>query len=160
MSKQCTNPVGILSQALKYVSFAEQKHPHFTTDAIRAASKILEEAGEIVQAVNDYDECTDETRKGRLQGKILTECYQTIAVTTRMIENIEYLLRPLNEGCISSVASRKDEPIVSTISVPLDVAVKTLSLLEGTPEVNSETFFELKTIITAEAERVGRRATK
>ena len=72
----------ILCLVMTELERAEQIHPIWPADLVKASAILAEEAGETLQAANNYDE----NRCGKNQ--IVTEAVQTAAMAIRLLRNI------------------------------------------------------------------------
>lgn len=73
----------ILTLVMSELSRAEEIHPIWSDDIVRAAAIVSEEAGELVQIVNTFDAKPDTTPKT----KIVIEAVQTAASAIRFLKN-------------------------------------------------------------------------
>ena len=72
----------IIALIMAEIERAERLHPAWPGDVVKAAAIVAEEAGETLQAANDYDE----SRSGKSQ--IATEAVHTAATAIRLLKNI------------------------------------------------------------------------
>jgi len=72
----------IIALIMAEIDRAEQLHPAWPHDLVKASAIVAEEAGEMLQAANDYDE----SRSGKRQ--IITEAVHTAATAIRLLKNI------------------------------------------------------------------------
>ena len=72
----------IIALIMAEIDRAEQLHPAWPHDLVKASAIVAEEAGETLQAANDYDE----SRSGKRQ--IATEAVHTAATAIRLLKNI------------------------------------------------------------------------
>jgi NTP pyrophosphatase (non-canonical NTP hydrolase) len=73
----------IVGEILKELERAESIHPEWPSDPIYAASIMMEEAGEVVKAVNDAVEKGSDTEDCK------TEAIQAAAMCIRFLKNFE-----------------------------------------------------------------------
>lgn len=73
-----------LGLVMQEIARAEEIHPDWPRDVVRAAATVAEEAGELIQACNNYDENPD---TGRIM--MITEAVHTAAVALRFLKNME-----------------------------------------------------------------------
>ena len=73
----------ILGLVMTEIDRAEQLHPVWPTDLVRAAAIPVEEAGELLNAANDHDE------KHTSRQSIITEAVHTAASAIRFLKNME-----------------------------------------------------------------------
>lgn len=71
----------VLSLVMTEIIRAEEKHPDWPADPVRAAAVVAEESGELVKAVLDHEE------KNSSQYAIVTEAIQTAATAIRFLKN-------------------------------------------------------------------------
>lgn len=71
----------VLSLVMTEIIRAEEKHPDWPADSVRAAAVVAEESGELVKAVLDHEE------KNSSQYAIVTEAIQTAATAIRFLKN-------------------------------------------------------------------------
>lgn len=74
----------VISLVMQELLRAEEIHPKWPTDLVRAAANVSEEAGELVQAVNNHDEKPEVGKAA-----IVTEAVQTAATALRFLKNIK-----------------------------------------------------------------------
>ena len=72
----------ILSLIMAEVDRAEKIHPAWPRDLVKASAIVAEEAGETLQAANNFDE----SRSGKQH--IITEAIHTAATAIRLLKNI------------------------------------------------------------------------
>jgi len=73
----------ILGLVMTEIDRAEQLHPVWPTDLVRAAAIPAEEAGELLKAANDHGE------KHTSRQAIITEAVHTAASAIRFLKNLE-----------------------------------------------------------------------
>ena len=73
----------ILGLVMTEIDRAEQLHPVWPTDLVRAAAIPVEEAGELLKAANDHGE------KHTSRQSIITEAVHTAASAIRFLKNME-----------------------------------------------------------------------
>ena len=73
----------ILGLVMAEIDRAEKLHPVWPTDLVKAAAIPVEEAGELLKAVNDHDE------KHTSRQSIITEAVHTAASAIRFLKNLE-----------------------------------------------------------------------
>ena len=73
----------ILGLVMTEIDRAEQLHPVWPTDLVRAAAIPVEEAGELLKAANDHGE------KHTSRQAIITEAVHTAASAIRFLKNME-----------------------------------------------------------------------
>lgn len=73
----------VLIRVMKEVMRAEEFHPNWPTDLVRASMVIAEESGELIQSVNDYEE----QKSGK--ERIIIEAIHTAATALRFLKNID-----------------------------------------------------------------------
>ena len=73
----------VISLVMTELNKAEEKHPVWPTDLVRAAGVVMEEAGEMIKAVLDHEE------KNTSRYAIITEAVQTAASAIRFLKNFE-----------------------------------------------------------------------
>ena len=73
----------ILDLVMTEIDQAEQLHPVWPTDLVRAAAIPVEEAGELLKAANDHGE------KHTSRQSIITEAVHTAASAIRFLKNME-----------------------------------------------------------------------
>ena len=73
----------ILGLVMTEIDRAEQLHPVWPTDLVRAAAIPVEEAGELLKAANDHGE------KHNSRQSIITEAVHTAASAIRFLKNME-----------------------------------------------------------------------
>ena len=73
----------ILGLVMTEIDRAEQLHPVWPTDLVRAAAIPVEEAGELLKAANDPGE------KHTSRQSIITEAVHTAASAIRFLKNME-----------------------------------------------------------------------
>ena len=69
---------------LNEIARAEEIHPEWSPDPVKAAAIVGEEAGELLQAANNFDENPD----GSLT-PVITEAIHTAATALRFLKNIK-----------------------------------------------------------------------
>ena len=72
----------ILALIMVEIDRAEKIHPAWPRDLVKASAIVAEEAGETLQAANNYDE----SRSGKQH--IITETIHTAATAIRLLKNI------------------------------------------------------------------------
>ncbi|HBW16167.1 MAG TPA: hypothetical protein DEF41_08560 [Desulfovibrio sp.] len=73
-----------------FVRLAERKHPEFPKDPVYAAAIIAEEAGELVQAANDFRHgARDAAGRSDCLERMRMEAAQTAAAAIRLLYVIE-----------------------------------------------------------------------
>jgi len=72
----------IIALIMAEIERAEQLHPAWPRDLVKASAIVAEEAGETLQAANNYDE----SRSGKRH--IITEAIHTAATAMRLLKNI------------------------------------------------------------------------
>ena len=73
----------IIALVMGEIDRAENLHPVWPTDLVKAAAIPVEEAGELLKAVNDHDE------KHTSRQSIVTEAVHTAASAIRFLKNLE-----------------------------------------------------------------------
>lgn len=71
----------VISLVMIELNKAEEKHPVWPADLVRAAATVAEESGELVKAVLDHEE------KNYSKYAIVTEALQTAATAIRFLKN-------------------------------------------------------------------------
>ena len=73
----------VIPLVLNELNRAEEAHPDWSGDPVRAAAIVAEESGELVKAVLDREE------KNTSRYAIITEAVQTAASAIRFLKNFE-----------------------------------------------------------------------
>lgn len=73
----------VIGLVMTELARAETLHPVWPEDVVRACLNVSEEAGELAQAVNNYDE-----NPGLSKYQMITEAVHTAAVAIRFLKNI------------------------------------------------------------------------
>ena len=73
----------IIGLVMAEIDRAENLHPVWPTDVVKAAAIPVEEAGELLKAANDHDE------KKTSRRQIVTEAVHTAASAIRFLKNLE-----------------------------------------------------------------------
>jgi hypothetical protein len=76
----------VVHAVLQELDRASELHPHWPADAIHAAAIVAEEAGELVQAANDWT-----YENGLLKSPMRIEAIQTGAMALRFLINLDRL---------------------------------------------------------------------
>ena len=72
----------VIGLVMAEINRAEKIHPAWPRDLVKASAIVAEEAGETLQAANNYDE----SRSGKQH--IITEAIHTAATAIRLLKNI------------------------------------------------------------------------
>ena len=73
----------VISLVMTELNRAEEAHPDWPKDDVRAAAVVAEESGELVKVVLDHEE------KNTSRYAIITEAVQTAASAIRFLKNFE-----------------------------------------------------------------------
>ena len=73
----------IIALVMAEIDRAENLHPIWPTDIVKAAAIPVEEAGELLKAANDHDE------KHTSRQTMITEAVHTAASAIRFLKNLE-----------------------------------------------------------------------
>lgn len=74
----------IIGLVMQEISRAEEIHPEWPADAVRAGAVVAEESGELLQACNNFDENPDTCKT-----MMMTEAVHTAAAAIRFMKNME-----------------------------------------------------------------------
>jgi len=79
------NIYNVLEAIFLELGKAEERHPFWPTDKVHAAAIVTEEAGELLQAANSYEETADKDYLNDMR----KEAIQTACVSIRFLLNLE-----------------------------------------------------------------------
>jgi len=74
----------VMYLVMQEIARAEEIHPNWPTDVVRAAANVAEESGELIQACNNFDENPDTSKT-----MMMTEAIHTAATAMRFLKNME-----------------------------------------------------------------------
>jgi len=69
---------------MREIARTEEIHPRWPKDVVRAGAVVAEEAGELLQACNNFDEKPDTSKT-----MMMTEAIHTAATALRFLKNME-----------------------------------------------------------------------